>query len=499
MTTEETVQATAAPTPSVRRKGSFSGDVLKLVTGTTFAQLLTILASPILTRLYAPEAFGTVAIFTSLTSIVGVIVCLRYELAILLPEKDEEAVNLLGVSLSFSVLVSLLTVLAVWWGQGLLLSWLNAPTLGPYLWLAPPMVFASGVFLALNYWNSRTRHFGRLSVVRVISSLSTTAMTLGAGFGGYATAGAMIGANVAGQTIATGVLGTQIWRDNQRLFLRSINWQGMLDGLKFYRRFPLYSTWAALINTISWQLPALLLTAFFSPTVVGYYALGFRVLQLPMNLIGSAIGQVFFQRAAQAKTDGTLTGLVEAVFRTLVRISVVPILLLTFLGRDLFIVVFGPEWAEAGIYAQILSIWVIFWFVASPLSTVLIVLQRQDIEFRLSSMSFLLRLGALTIGGLLLNAQLAIGLFSLAGIVVYGYLCFLVNGMVGIPWQRTTWTIVQEVLIFLPFGIVLIILMLVVDVVWVGFVFAALVLTWHFVRLLSDKEFKTFLRAGSPV
>ena len=62
-----------------RRKASFAGDVLKLVSGTTFAQLLAILAAPVLTRLYAPDAFGILALFSSITGILGVIACLRYE------------------------------------------------------------------------------------------------------------------------------------------------------------------------------------------------------------------------------------------------------------------------------------------------------------------------------------------------------------------------------------------------------------------------------------
>ena len=495
MTSQESVQATPLPAKPVRRKASFLGDVLKLATGTATAQLLVILASPILTQLYSPEVFGTVAIFTSITSILGVIVCLRYELAILLPEREEDAANLLGVSIGSAVLISLLTVPAIWWGQGLLLSWLNAPALGPYLWLIPPAVFVSGVFLALNYWNSRTRHFGRLSVVRVMSSIAVTSTTLMAGFAGYATVGAMIGANVIGQTLSTVVLGSQIWRDDRKLLLRSINRSGMTYGIRLYRRFPLYSTWSALINTISWQLPTILLAAFFSPTVAGYYALGFRVLQIPMNLIGSAIGQVFFQRAAQANTDGTLAVLVDSVFRALARISVIPMLLLAILGEVLFTTVFGAEWAEAGVFVQMLSVWVIFWFVSSPLSSVLIVLQRQDIEFRLSILSFLMRLSALVIGGLLLNARLSIILFTLSGVLVYGYLCYLVTTMVGLTWHRTVSILMHECLIFLPFGIVLIILSLVIDVVWMELFFATVVLVWHMVRLLSDSEFKAILRS----
>ncbi len=75
---------------TVAGKGYFLRDVVKLLTGTTAAQIITILTAPLISRLFDPRAFGTLAIFVSLISIVGVIVCLRYEQAILLPERDEE-------------------------------------------------------------------------------------------------------------------------------------------------------------------------------------------------------------------------------------------------------------------------------------------------------------------------------------------------------------------------------------------------------------------------
>lgn len=493
MTTAETVNE-VQPVVSAQRKTSFSGDVFKLVSGTTIAQVLGVLITPFLARLYAPEAFGLLAVFVSITNIVGVIVCLRYELAIVLPESDDEAINLLGVSLGFAGLISLLMVPAIIWGGKPLLGLLNAPNLLAYLWLVPPMVLVSGVFLALNYWNSRTKRFGRLSIARIVNSVATYLIKLGAGYTGYIAGSSLIGATVAGQTIATIILGGQIWRDDRSLFLRSVNWRKMLSSIRLHRRFPLYSTWSALINAISWQLPTFLLSAFFSTSVVGYYALGFRLLQMPTNLIGSAIGQVFFQRAAQAKIDGTLTDIVETVLRLLVKISVFPFLILAIIGKDLFMLVFGAEWAEAGIYTQILSMWAILWFTSSPLSTVVVVFQRQDIEFRLSFLSFLMRLGALIIGGFLADAQLAIFLFALSGVLVYGYLCFIVIRMVMIPWKHTVWIYGREFLSFLPFGIGLTILSVVTDIVWIKFAFASIAIVWYLVRLISDPKFKGIMR-----
>src|SRR5690554_2501445 len=96
------------------KPSAFATDVLKLVTGTTLAQIIVVLTSPLLTRLYGPEAFGFYALFASITGILGVIACMRYELAIMLPKTDEEAANLLGLSLLSVTVISALTVPALY-------------------------------------------------------------------------------------------------------------------------------------------------------------------------------------------------------------------------------------------------------------------------------------------------------------------------------------------------------------------------------------------------
>jgi len=421
-----------SPSPDSPRSSSFTTDVLKLVTGTTLAQIIVVLAAPFITRLYGPEAFGLLAIFTSITSIIGVIACMRYEMAIMLPKADEEAANLLGLCLLCAAVISGLTVPALYFGGDALLSLLRAPGLGLYLILVPPLIFISGVFLALNYWNSRAKQFGRLSVARITCSFATTGTQLGAGFVGYATGGSLIGANLVGVSVSTGVLGGQIWRENHVLLRRSISWRGMLDGLKRYKKFPLIDSGSALLNTISWQLPALLLTVFFSPVVVGFYSLGFMVLQMPMSLIGGAIAQVFFQRASEAYHQGTLTQLVENVFAVLLKLSVFPMLLLAITGEELFLVIFGVAWGEAGIYAQILSFWAIFWFISSPLSTILSVREKLTVGFGTTILNFSTRFLSLMIGGVLGSAILSIVLFSISGVLVYGFSCFVFLRLAGV-------------------------------------------------------------------
>ena len=92
---------------------TFAENVLKLVTGSAFAQGLSVLVVPIVARLFAPEAFGIAALFASITGIIGAAACLRYELSIMLPKTDEEAVNLFGLSLFFVLIITVIISLII--------------------------------------------------------------------------------------------------------------------------------------------------------------------------------------------------------------------------------------------------------------------------------------------------------------------------------------------------------------------------------------------------
>ena len=422
------------PSIKLRGEGSFAVDVLKIAGGTTFAQILSVLAAPILTRIYGPESYGLSALFVSIVVIVGVVACMRYELAIMLPKKDEDATNLLAASLIMAAVISILTIPVIYYAGGFILESLKSPGLGPYLWLVPIAVFANGAVLAFNYWISRTRHFGSLSIARVASSIATTGSQLGAGFAGYATGGSLIIANIIGSAASAIMLGTRVWRNDWPLLKSSVSRQGILDGMNRYAKFPLIDSWSALLNTISWQLPVFLLSAFFSSAVVGYYGLSMMVLQFPASLIGVAISQVFFQRAAEAKFDGTLSKVVEDTILRLTILGLFPMLLLSVMGKEAFTVVFGTAWSEAGVYSQILSFWIFITFIASPISTLLSIFEKQGASLIFNIILLMMRAGALVAGGLLGNARTAIILFAVIGVIVYSMLFFWLLSLAGVSF-----------------------------------------------------------------
>src|SRR3990172_3054399 len=353
--------------------------VIKLVGGTTVAQALTIITAPIISRLYAPTFIGTTGLFVSIVLILNVFVCLRYEQAIMLSKDDGEAANLFALSILTTLIMSSLTMFLVGLGRNFIPRILNAPEIAPFLLLIPIAALIQGIFLATNFWNSRTKRFGRLSIARVAASLTTSVIPIMMAMVGFANTTGLIISYLAGSSIYTLVLFAQVIAESTTTFKREIMATRILAVLKRYRKFPLLDTWGSLVNTLSWQLPILMLSIYFTQTDIGHYSMANRFILLPMTLIGNAVAQVFFQRASEVQAvTGSIAKSAELVFQRLVAISLPLAILLAMFGPQLFIFVLGKQWETAGFYAQILAPWMFFLFISSPLSSIFAVLEKQE-------------------------------------------------------------------------------------------------------------------------
>ncbi len=394
----------------------------KLVGGTVITQLLSVLASPIVTRLFGPEAFGLFAIFLSIIGLIVPVVCLRYEFAIVLPRSEQEAAPLVWVCIALAALVALATGPVLFFYRQEIATLFNVPGLSQWILLIPATELAAGIFVALNYWNTRVKRFGRLSAAQVTRSVTMVGTQLGAGFAGFISGGSLIFAAFLGYLSATLMLGGLIWREDGAVLRQGLTRHAMIQGMKRYRNFPLIDTWGALLTSISWELPVILLATFFSTAVVGAYSLCLMVLQIPMNVIGVSLGQVFFSAAAPARhaSGDVLVNVIEETEVRLIIIAVLPFMILALAGQELFMSVFGPAWSEAGIYAQILAPWIMIEFLVSPISTLFSVLEIQRYALIQNGAILPMRVGALSIGGALGSPLLALALFSGLGIVSAG-------------------------------------------------------------------------------
>lgn len=179
---------------------------------------------------------------------------------------------------------------------------------------------------------------------------------------------------------------------------------------------------------------------------MGYYSLSNRMIVLPLTLIGSAIAQVFYQRSAELRTHSdNLSKSVELVFRRLVAIGLFPAVVLGIAGPELFGIVFGPNWVEAGRYAQILSPWMFVLFISSPITILFATLERQELALIVNAIILISRVAALVIGGLTNNIYITLIIWSGTGVIVYGGLALGLLKLTKVSWSLAFRTIFQYV------------------------------------------------------
>jgi O-antigen/teichoic acid export membrane protein len=177
---------------------------------------------------------------------------------------------------------------------------------------------------------------------------------------------------------------------------------------------------------------------------------------MPMTLVGGAVSQVFFQKASEEhnRTEN-LSKVVGEVFKRLVSLGIFPILLLTLIGKDVFIVVFGARWAEAGIYIQILGLWIFFQFISSPISTLFAVLEKQHYGLLFNGVLFITRATSLIVGGMTGDVRFTLCLLAGTGVACYGFLCFWLISKAGLPVMRALYHIVKYSIYSSPLLIVI--------------------------------------------
>ncbi|CAN5467245.1 oligosaccharide flippase family protein [soil metagenome] len=400
----------------INSKRNFAGPVITLVAGTAFAQAIVLVARPILTRVYSPEEFGVLTVFVTLIAIAGTITSGKYDDALMLPEGRRRAFRL-------GAIAGILTIVGA--GIAVVVAAITL-RLGLVDTLWRPVVIALPVAIAchglagmLELWHTRSERFALISAGRISQSGTAISIQLVAGVAGAGSAG-LVGGALAGFVALATVMSFALWTDRDLFVSEKLRvWQATATR---YRRFPIYSAPASLMNVLSSRLPVLALAPLFGAGPVGWFGIAIGSIALPLGMITGSVGQVFFVRAAAANRAGTLDQLTATVLRRLVQIVAGPVAVLLVAGPQLFAFVFGPEWREAGVYAQYVAIWAGLAAIAPPLTRVFDVTERQRQDLIFSVILLALQVIAVVIGIAFNDARvliLAVGVFGALGRLVH--------------------------------------------------------------------------------
>ena len=402
-------------------KKPFVRNVAIVASGTALAQAVTMAFSPLITRIYGPEAFGLLGIFKALVVILTPVAALTYPIAIVLPEKDADAKGLMKLSLYIGFGVFLVGA-AILLAEGeRLLFLLDSEAIAPYVMLIPLCMLFSACIQVAQQWLIRKKYFSITARVVVIQAFLLNIAIVG--FGWYKPIGAVL---VILATVGQAFFASMLWIGikktktlNNIIVKEELGISLTRIAMRYYD-FPLYRAPQVFINALSQSLPVLMLASFFGPASAGFYAICKTVLGLPSRLIGKAVADVFYPRITEAAHNGeNLFRLILKATLALATVGFVPFAVVVAFGPQLFSFVFGPDWIIAGEYARWLALWMFSGFVNRPSVAAISTLSMQGFFLVYELASIGLRVASLAVGVYMFEEDtIAIALFSIVGLLL---------------------------------------------------------------------------------
>lgn len=400
----------------------FLKSVSILVGGTAAAQFVNIAALPIITRLYSPAEFSIFSVYVSILSILTVASCLRFEIAIPIPNKDEDALILLILALISNLLISAVVSLIILFFSTDLLSLINQKALAPFVWLIPVGIFCSGLYNSLQFWNTRKKQFPVIAKTRMIQSIGGMSTQIGLGYLHFGIVGLIIGQIV---NYSAGSI---------RLFLNVLNEfrniknkvtiNKICSNFKKYDNFPKYSSLDALANTAGIQLPIIIIASLALGAEAGYLMLAMQVLGIPMKFIGGAVSQVYLAHAPEAYEKGDIRVYTIDILKNLYKFSFSILIFIGIVSPLVVEYIFGTEWKSVGLIISWMIPWFVFQLISSPVSMIMHIANKQKTMLFLTLFGLFLKIGVIY-GQYYINSKYMLQAYAISSAFFYIVCCIV--------------------------------------------------------------------------
>lgn len=337
-----------------------------LTLGTLVAQIIGILFTPVLSKIFTPGEYGNLALFTSVAVVVSSIVSLSYPIRIILPKDDEEAESLVFVSMLLTFILTLLFCIIAFFLPFSFFNNIGLLSISDWLIGAIVSGFTLAQITIATNWLNRHSEFKKLAKLKIIQAIIIPVLALFLAFSSYSDS--LIRAQLFGLSLAAILYMIPFFNRNWSFSLsRSV------VAAKKHIKAPIYLLPSSLLDVVTLQLPYVLIALWFGADATGQYRMAYGLLALPGSLISVGIGQVFYRQFSFLWPDA-LSAKVFLIqtWKLIAKLAFFPLIIVLLFGEQLFSFALGNTWGEAGVYASILAPMVFVSLIHSPTSVILI-------------------------------------------------------------------------------------------------------------------------------
>ena len=402
---------------------AFLGNVATLMAGKGGAFAIALLAMPIIARLFDPSDFGVAAFLLAVIGVLEVVATGRYDIALVLLDSRADAARLAWFAVYLCLVAAALLLLVALLTYALRGTPPFHANLGWVAWCVPIGVALSGIMRVSEGWCVRGKHFRRMATGDVINAGGNSGLRVLGGLAFGSTVWALIASYFAAMIAKIALLSRGF--SIRQFAVEARDLSGMRALAARYSDFPRYNATAEFARSFAQKLPVLMLGYLFAPAIVGFFAMGLRLVQTPLGLLVNSFRRVFLQRTAELYNEGrSLRGPLLKATGLCLLLALGPFFVLWFYGEEILTVFLGERWATAGRYAEILAPFLLSTWVTTPSSATLVIIRRQGlwlaIQLTVAAAQFAAMVAANHVVGTpeaTINAHVMVGVIGNIGVV----------------------------------------------------------------------------------
>ena len=413
--------------------------------------MLPVIVTPILTRLYTPESFGEWGVFSSFVAIATIGLFLGFE-NVIIQSKEEQLSDVLALCITASTCI--ISAIAIIFVVGNQLGFSFFETFPSSGLLIVYLILYALYMIFFNICN-RYEQYYTLSFANIVKGCSQAGFRILLAFIClFALNGLILGTTIAEGITALFLLFFAMKTPVNELRIR-FRFAQFKQLLRQYKNFPLYDAPSSILSFSAFNLPIIILSLYFDKASIGCFSIVLQLLLMPMSLIGTAIGKVYYQRLSNLNgNQSDISNTTHEVLRILVVISILPLLFIACGGDKLIIIFLGSKWQTAGNVALCLALWSFPTILTQPLLPLFRILFKQRTLLAYDFLYFLLG-----IGSILTMCQFSKDLYLI--LIIFSAACFIVKFALFGKILALSHLSVGHYKKFLPFwGISLVILIL---------------------------------------
>lgn len=297
--------------------------------------VLSMLSTLALVRLLDPKAFGLVALATMVLLVLDYVQASGMEAAVVYRRDDDGRIA--SSAFAFATVTGLVLAGALVGAAPLIAHLLHAPGLTDVLRALSGLLVLRGLSIVPGSLLERDLDFRSRAAAELAAGIVQVSAAVG-----LAAAGAGVWSLVAGQLGAGAVQGAILWaraRWRPRLSQMSAR---TIRGLAGYARFVSLGNILGLVNS---TVDNVGVGRLLGPGPLGFYAVTYRLADMPTSVVGYVVGRVMFPAYAELQDDRE--GFRRAFVQTLQRVALfsLPISVGLAVGaRPIVEALLGPKW-----------------------------------------------------------------------------------------------------------------------------------------------------------